>query len=114
MYDRCRGSDIVTDMSTGDVVCRDCGTCLRDRCIVDDTEMRLDEDGGKVLHMHTSSIYAGEQTTMRGGCGGKNAAQTKGLDDRSVTTSDIFLSGIGLEFANRQQGMSPGLRTSAG
>ena len=42
--DHCQGDDLISDHSTGDIVCRSCGTVLGDRFISDEAEWRDYED----------------------------------------------------------------------
>jgi len=65
----CASPDVIIDMSCGDVVCRDCGLCLRSRILVDDSELRL--DGAPA-----------DGASARTGGGGKRAQETTNMSDR--------------------------------
>jgi transcription initiation factor TFIIIB Brf1 subunit/transcription initiation factor TFIIB len=43
-------------MSRGDVICRGCGTCLRERVAVDDSDMRLDDATGEESTVKKSAV----------------------------------------------------------
>ena len=55
---RCAGRDLVTDLKTGDVVCRGCGEIQHDRVIDRSDEVRTfsEDDSNKLRESRTSGI----------------------------------------------------------
>lgn len=52
----CRSGDVIVDASAGDVVCRSCGTVLRDRLEVDDSALRLEASGGEMTRFRQAHV----------------------------------------------------------
>ena len=55
----CRSANVIVDQQAGDVVCRSCGTVLKDRLEVDDSCTRLENTGGDVTR-HRSYHFTAE------------------------------------------------------
>ena len=65
----CRSANVIIDQQAGDVVCRSCGTVLKDRLEVDDSCTRLENTGGELQHLISDAATMQIIRWTRGGFG---------------------------------------------
>lgn len=81
---RCRGKDIFTDVSRGDVICRDCGEVQASRIIDESSEYR---------------IYANDDKGL-----GTSVMRSSGLGKETVwSNQSVFVGGTALQRASLQK-----------